>query len=84
MPEIKRYLLFGGDCHYAKGGMNDLIGSFDYRQDAIDNGSLRNNLPKFGIDSSPLHVDWYHVYDTVEQKICDWSERLPYGVWFKQ
>lgn len=83
MPQIKRYLLFGGDCHYAKGGMNDLISAFDYRQDAIDFGLWRNSLPRTGSSASRLHLEWYHIYDTVEQKICDWSERLPYGVYEK-
>lgn len=32
---MKRYLAFYGDCFYPSGGMDDFIGDFDEKEDAI-------------------------------------------------
>ena len=40
------YLLFAGDFYYPGGGMNDLVGSFDSVEEAIEAGKQN---------------EWYHV-----------------------
>lgn len=32
---MKTYLSFYGDCHYPRGGMNDFIGDYDTKEEAI-------------------------------------------------
>ena len=58
-----RYLLFGGEFYYAKGGGNDFIGS-GY---VIDDIGGAEDLDKF---------DWWHVFDTEDCKIVAASPSL--------
>lgn len=52
---MKRFLLFAGDKYYPVGGADDLIGSFNDRDEAEDAG-----WPGWFEDSPP---DWAHVFD---------------------
>jgi hypothetical protein len=72
---MKRYLVFGGEMHYATGGANDLIGSFDDKKEASDFAVLRYELPHRHDD----FIEWFHIYDNEEQRICDKSRENPYG-----
>jgi hypothetical protein len=72
---MKRYLVFGGECHYATGGANDFIGAFDDKQEASDFGLSKYELHHREVE----YVEWYHVFDTIEQRICDKSRENPYG-----
>lgn len=51
---MKRYMLFAGHDYYPKGGMDDLVDSFDTMSEAIQH--VQN-------------VDWWHVLDTQRGKV---------------
>ena len=72
---MKRYLVFGGEIHYATGGANDLIGSFDFFNEASDFAFSRYELPH----RDNAAIEWFHIYDNEEQRICDKSRETPYG-----
>lgn len=57
-----RYILFGGPFYYASGGANDLIASGD---DPAELMELAWRYRKGTRDE----LDWWHIYDTVEQEI---------------
>jgi len=63
-----RYLLFGGECYYARGGAHDLLGSGNSSDDLIKSEAL-----------NARDIEWWHVYDTVERKIVCRSEAIPHG-----
>lgn len=56
----KRYLLFGFDCYYPCGGMDDFIDSFDTLEE-IEQWYIQH----------PNHSDGYNIFDRVESKIID-------------
>lgn len=60
-----RYLLFGGSWCYPEGGWNDHLGTYSTSQEAIAEGSRRENLPSFNEEGTPTgHLDWWHVIDS--------------------
>lgn len=72
------YILFGGDCYYAKGGANDLLGTFDNMTEAIAKGQWLEKTPKPGRVYSDL--EWWHVFCTETLEIVAQSDVTPHGV----
>lgn len=58
---MKRYLLFGGEYFYARGGWHDSLGDFDLVEDAAAKGRELRAIDE--IPSTPF-VEWWHVIDT--------------------
>lgn len=58
--ELKRYLVFVGDCYYPQGGMQDFCGSRETEEAAI-------TFAQSKINGEGLR--WAHVYDTAANKI---------------
>ncbi len=67
-----RYLLFGGQFYYAKGGMWDYIGAFNTASDAMYYG-------KQGHDKD--HWDWYHVVNLQASMITGGTNSQAHGGW---
>ncbi len=71
---MKRYLLFGGEIYYPRGGWNDLHGNADSIQELKD-------LPV-----APF-IDWMHIVDLHEGKIVHWwckDERSDIAAWYDE
>lgn len=58
---MKRFITFTGNTYYPSGGANDFLDSFDTADEAILEGKKA-----CGEDCT---IDWWHVYDTEENKI---------------
>jgi hypothetical protein len=58
---MKRYLAFAGDENYPGKAWHDFKGSFDSKEDA---------LTALG----GISFEWYHIVDTVTEKIVDQEE----------
>jgi hypothetical protein len=61
---MKRYLAFYGHDYYPGGGMNDFVGHYDTKEEAIEDidrthKDYRNNS---------WDHRWCHVYDTVDME----------------
>lgn len=62
----KRYWLFGGNTHYAAGGVNDFIHSFSKLDEAIATGTKLQHHDE---------IEWWHVCDIVDMlKIVESDE----------
>ena len=68
---MKRYLLFGGDDYYARGGFHDFITSSDDLEElellavCLDNISWQHESG-YG---DYLTIKWYHIFDSKDKKI---------------
>lgn len=61
-----RYILFGGEVYYAKGG------GFDYitQSNSLEELTLfANKLFEFGFENDDLDIDWVHILDTENREI---------------
>ena len=70
---LRRFILLGGDTHYAKGGFNDFISSFDYLDAAVAEARRLESLN--GIDD----IGWWHVWDCVTNSVVAKSESQAHG-----
>lgn len=61
---MKRYVVFGGNTFFARGGACDFIADFSRRQDAADYAR------RWVLDYT-YRSRWAHVWDTKEMKILD-------------
>ena len=59
---MKRYWAFYGDDYYPRGGMEDFIGSFDDRDDAIK--AIKEAHTKNSPEDLNWSCSWGHVWDT--------------------
>jgi len=60
---MKRYLAFYGAVYYPGGGMDDFIGDFETKQEAIDCIELKNKKE----DDGNFNYCWANVYDTEDR-----------------
>jgi len=60
-----RYLVFGGEFYYARGGAHDLLSSHARLEDAVAHGRAAD-------------VQWWHVYDTHEARIVTGTKEQAY------
>lgn len=58
-----KYILFGGECYYAKGGWNDYLGHGKELDPLIDSECLKN-----------FAIDWWHIVDTETKEIVAGSK----------
>jgi len=70
-----RYLLFGGETYYAKGGYNDFISTSDDLDDLITTARKATDAT---IDVFEL-LDWWHIFDTKINSIVAGTEGQAYG-----
>lgn len=74
---MKRYLVFGGECYYARGGWrrplpgNDFLDSFD---DLDDADSFIKEWQQQGHFN-----EWAHVIDSKHWEIVGRTDETPYG-----
>ncbi len=57
---MKRYLAFYGAVYYPGGGMDDFIGDFDTKEEAIEFIRATNMKE----DGGDFEYNWANVYDT--------------------
>lgn len=69
---MKRYLLFGGDTYYPRGGMHDLRGDFFTAEGAVS--QAQKGEPMVAVSG----YDWWHVIDTETWLIV--ASRDPYEI----
>lgn len=62
MKKTKKYFLFGWDVDYPKGGMNDLLFTFETKEDFEKEWEEAEKKEKH------IYMDFYEVYDD-EQKV---------------
>lgn len=75
--QVKRYWLFGGECHYATGGIHDRQGMYDTIAEAVAEGQRQQSSSW----SSLLHDlhEWWHVVDIMTGEIVAGSESQAFG-----
>jgi flavin-binding protein dodecin len=73
---LRRFILLGGDTHYAKGGFNDFISSHDSLDAAVAEARRRESLRSGSVSA----IDWWHVWDCVTNSVVAKSESQAYGV----
>lgn len=61
---MKRYMLFAGDSYYAKGGMQDFIGTYDTLAEALLKSEGCWEYCSVQEKEFWYEWDWYHVYDS--------------------
>jgi hypothetical protein len=73
------YMLFGGQCYYAKGGLNDLLLCTESAQDAISYARMLEETTGHKQDG----IEWWHVVfvDSATQTavVVKRSECTPHG-----
>lgn len=70
---MKRYWLFGGETHYAAGGMHDLLGTFDSIRQAVDRARTLECFRRHP------ELEWWHVYDSEQQRFVEGTIEQAYG-----
>jgi len=60
---MKRYLTFYGAVYYPSGGMDDFIGDFDTKEEAIEFIRVTNMKE----DDGDFEYNWANVYDTKDR-----------------
>jgi hypothetical protein len=65
---MKIYWLFGGECYYASGGMNDYVGRFETIEEATAAAKERFK-----------DLEWWHVLNLDLGIIVANSDDTPYG-----
>ena len=70
---LRRFILLGGQTHYAHGGFNDFVSSHDSVDAAVAEARRRESLRS--MDS----FDWWHVWDCVTNSVVAKSESQAYG-----
>ena len=66
-----RYLLFGGKCYYAQGGMHDFLAHSNDLESLLR--TAKKHDPKANKSFAEYvkypDVDWWHIFDTKAAKI---------------
>ncbi len=65
---MKRYMLFGFDHYYPRGGMNDLIGTFDSKEE-VDDHFIKLHMEGEYI----IKYDKYQLFDTEKEEILGYT-----------
>lgn len=82
------FIIFGGNCFYARGGGNDILGMDANREVAIDKAKAMEDrfaVTRFGewCDKGDEHtkhkIEWVHVFDMHNIEIIYESKRFPHG-----
>ena len=61
---MKQYLVFYGSVYYPNGGMNDFIGDFDTKEEAIERIQKHHKVVSY---SGTWAYSWASVYDTKDR-----------------
>lgn len=61
---MKRYLAFYGAVYYPSGGMDDFIGDFDTKEEAIEGIQKHHKEESY---SGTWEYAWANVYDTKDR-----------------
>ena len=69
---MKRYLVFGGESYYARGGWNDFLVSFDELHQA------KSFISAWKAEDRRTH-EWAHIIDSHNWGIVIRTEEIPYG-----
>jgi hypothetical protein len=67
---MKRYLIFGGEIYYARGGFYDFLSSHD------DLSAALSCAMEYTEDE---HYEWWHIYDSETKTIVAHANSQPYG-----
>ncbi len=67
---MKRFWLFGGEYYYARGGMHDLIDTFDDVDSAVAEGNTKRLRGS---------IEWWHVFDRATGDIIYATKDQAYG-----
>ena len=63
---MKRYLLFGGDCYYPLGGMEDFMYDFDFEREALNTYERQKKIFEKSFFSTS--GKWLQLWDSMERK----------------
>ncbi len=68
---MSQFMLFGGEFYYAKGGLNDWLGTFNSLEEALEYKKIH----------FPGHsaLDWFQVFDKESLEIVARSESYAHG-----
>jgi hypothetical protein len=70
---LRRFILLGGETHYAHGAFNDYISSHDSLDAAVAEARRRESLRRMDA------IDWWHVWDCDTNSVVAKSESQAYG-----
>ena len=63
---MERYLVFYGSVYYPSGGVNDLIGSFNTKEEGVEKIKKQHKQESY---RDTWEYAWAHIYDTKEKEI---------------
>jgi hypothetical protein len=66
---MKRFLVFGGEIYYAKGGFHDFLSSHDTLEAAVQCAQQYDDTD----------VEWWHIFDATTGTIVAHSDGEAYG-----
>lgn len=72
---MNRFLIFGGQCFYARGGFKDLIGQAEDLEDA----RARAVAIVVETEGGGYGVEWWHIVDTQTGEIVAQSDETALG-----
>lgn len=64
MAALKRFILFGGDEYYPRGGGEEFLGSFDSLEDAVGHVRVLVGESREPFDSGDMSRKWAKAWDT--------------------
>ena len=70
---MNNFMLFGGEFYYAKGGLNDWLGTFNSLEEAFEYKKIQ--YPEY----TYRELDWYQVFDKTSMEIVARSEHYAHG-----
>ena len=62
---MKQYLAFYGDCYYPSGGMDDFVGDYDTKEEAIE--AIEKAHLKNRPDDKVWESAWGNVWDSKDR-----------------
>lgn len=68
MAGLKRFVLFGGDQYYPRGGGQEFIASFDDLDSAVSHVRSLVSQSKEPFESGDMVCKWAKVWDTRDNK----------------
>jgi len=65
ITDMKQYLAFYGDSYYPSGGMDDFVGDYDTKEEAIE--SIEKAHLKHRPNDKAWEWDWGNVWDSKDR-----------------
>lgn len=75
---MERFIVFGGHCYYAAGGLHDFVGSFETIEEAVEAATATEKVHPY-IDRQQDVYEWWHILDAATGKIAGRSIYQAHG-----